>query len=198
MEPKNGEVSQNPQLLYYFHLEHDSDTIFDDFQNFPNVSTEGIKICSINAQATFIIPPLSEVLVPATLSEQFPTNIVGCVEPRHELTGRYNIIGAAELVTISEQHTIPIRLLNPTNQPIKIYCCTCLGHFSPAEADIATFELVRADVEAETKRDIPMATDTDTRNVLDVDDTELSQSSKFAFVLYYRNMTMFLPIIRNN
>ena len=125
------------QLL---HLEHGSAIMLDGFRNFLEVTTEGTKICSINAQAIFVIPPLSEILVPATLSAPFDTNTVGCVEPRHELTERYNIIGAAEIVTISEQNTIPIRLLNPTDQPITIYRCTRLGQFSPAEADIATFE----------------------------------------------------------
>ena len=155
------------QLL---HLEHDSDMMPDDFPNFP---TEGAKICSIHAQETFIIPPLSEVLIPATLSTIFNINTIGCVEPRHELTKRYNILGAAEIVTISDQNTIPIRLLNPTNQPVKIYRCTRLGQFSPAEANISTFELLQSDIEAESKREIPMATDKDARDMLDINNTEL-------------------------
>ena len=175
LECYNAKIDLGKQLL---HLEHDSDITFDDFSYFPDVSTEETKVCSINAQATFIIPPLSEVLVPATLSKQFAVHTVGCVEPRRALTERYNIIGAAELVKISDQNTIPIRLLNPTNQPIKIYRCTSLGQFLQAEADIATFELARSDLEAEAKREIPMATDTDTRNVLDVNDTDLSPDQR--------------------
>ena len=152
--------------------------MLDSFQNFPDVTTEETKVCSINTQATFVIPPLSEILVPATLSARFDANTVGCVEPRHELTERYNIIGAADIVTISEQNTIPIRLLNPTNQPIKIYRWTRLGQFLPAEADIATFELMRSDLEAEAKREIPMPTDMDTQHTLDIDDTELSPEQR--------------------
>lgn len=168
LEFYNAKIDLGQQLL---HLEHDSDVMFDGF---PNLSSEETKVCSIHGQETFIIPPLSEVLVPATLGNQFDTNTVGCVEPRHELTERYNILGAAEIVAISDQNTIPIRLLNPTNQPIKIYRRTRLGQFSPADADISTYELMQSDIETESKREIPMATDKDNRNMLHKSNTELS------------------------
>ena len=81
---------------------------------------------------------------------------------------------------------------------VKVYRSTRLGQFSPAEADIATFELMHSDLEAEAKREIPMATDTDTQNTPDIDDTELSLEQRSASVLCYRNIMMFLPIIHSN
>ena len=36
---------------------------------------------------------------------------------------------------------IPIRLVNPSAQPVKVFCETRLGDFSSVEDEIETFEL---------------------------------------------------------
>ena len=94
-------------------------------------------ICSIHAKLSFIVPP--EVLVPGELGEPRQLGEIGLVHPRDELPRRYNIMGAGQLVKTWEGNYIPVWLLNPTNQPIKIFRRTPLGEFTPMDPTIATY-----------------------------------------------------------
>ena len=68
-------------------------------------------------------------------------NVTGIIAPRSTLTEKYSVFGASELVRVSEDGTIPIRLINPSFQPVKIYRRTRLGDFEEVDSSIATFEL---------------------------------------------------------
>ena len=85
-----------------------------------NVDNKTPIVCFAIAQSSFILPPESETIVPAVLSEPHAPGLTGIVNPRAELPERYQIMGAAEIVTTSQTGTISIRLLNPTSQPVKI------------------------------------------------------------------------------
>ena len=91
---------------------------------------------------------------------------------------RYQIIGAAQLVKVSNNNSIPVRLLNPNSQPVHIYRRTKLAEISIVNPDIATYELVRSEVEAEANRDIPTAVDVEPRVPLDVGNTDLTQEKR--------------------
>lgn len=137
----------------------------------PNVS-------SIHAKASFIIPPNSEVLIPGELREPRDLGEVGLVQPRDELPHRYNIMGASQLVKTWEGNSIPVRLLNPSNQPVKIFCHTRLGEFTPVDPTIATYDLLQSDIEAEATREIPTAIDKNPRTPLNVDTSKLDDDQK--------------------
>ena len=85
-----------------------------------NIDNKTPIVCFATAQSSFILPPESETIVPAVLSEPHAPGLTGIVNPRAELPERYQIMGAAEIVTTSQTGTISIRLLNPTSQPVKI------------------------------------------------------------------------------
>lgn len=68
-----------------------------------------------------------------------------------------------------DDRTVPIRLLNPTNQPVKIYRRSRLGTHIVMGPTIATYELLKADMEAEATRDVPIAEDQEPRTPLNVD-----------------------------
>ena len=61
--------------------------------------------------------------------------------PRSNLPHRYSIFGAAEIVKVSKNGTIPIRLVNPSAQPVKVFRETRLGDFSSVGDEVETFEL---------------------------------------------------------
>ena len=130
--------------------------------------------CAVHAESSFIIPPQSEILVPGTLGSTRPVDSTGFIDTRAELAERYHILGAAQLVKVSNSQTVPIQLLNPTNQPVRIYRRTRLAQFSAADPEIATFDLAQADLEAEAGREVPTPLDTEPRVPLDVNDTNLS------------------------
>ena len=149
----------------------------------PNSSVEAAEateetVCGIHAQSSFIVPPNSEVLVPGDLALPHSEHDVGIVVPRVELTERYQIAGACELVRVSATNSVPIRLLNPTTQPVRIYRRTRLGQFSLVPSDIATFELLQAEQEAEKDKEVPTAVDTDPSSPLDINTEGLTDDQQ--------------------
>lgn len=63
----------------------------------------------------FLIPPQSEVAVPARLNSIPQTlNATGIIAPRSTLPEKYSVFGASELVRVSKDGTIPIRMINPS------------------------------------------------------------------------------------
>lgn len=65
----------------------------------------------------------------------------GIIAPRSTLHEKYSVFGASELVRVSEDGIVPIRIINPSFQPVKIYRRTRLGDFEEVDSAIATFEL---------------------------------------------------------
>ena len=88
------------------------------------------NICFVHAQASFVIPPNSQGLVPGELGSQRPLGEVGLVQSCDDLPSRYNILAATQLVKTWEGNSVPVRLLNPTEQPIKIFRRTRLGTYT--------------------------------------------------------------------
>ena len=91
-------------------------------------------VCTVHADFSFVIPPESEVVVPAVLNclTQIP-NATGLVAPRSTLPEKYSVLGASELVRVSDDGKIPIRMINPSAQPVKIYRRTKLGDFEQVD-----------------------------------------------------------------
>lgn len=113
-------------------------------------------ICSLHAQTSFIIPPHTEVLVAGELGDYYQVGETGFVLPWGDLPTRYyHILGAVQIVKTWEGNSIPVRLLNPTELPIKIFRCACLGTYIPEDPEINTYDLLVTDNEAEATCDIP-------------------------------------------
>ena len=49
------------------------------------------------------------------------TEIYGLVTPKSDLPHRYSVFGASELVKGSIDATIPVRMVNPSAQPVKFF-----------------------------------------------------------------------------
>ena len=69
------------------------------------------SVCFIHATETVILPPLYETIISAKLGLDTKELDDGIIEPWVELAERYKIIGASELVRLSEGNTVPMRLL---------------------------------------------------------------------------------------
>ena len=176
-------------------LQHDvSSSEQFDFTHMPDVSEP--TVCSIHATSSFILPPNSEVVVPGELGKNFQLGEVGLVNPRDELPHRYNIMGASQVVKTWERNSVPVRLLNPTDQPIKIFRRTRLGEFTPVDPTIATYDLLQSDIEAEATRDIPTALDKEPRTPLNVDRSKLSEEQQTkldALLVKYDDIFAYTP-----
>ena len=101
----------------------------------------------MHASRTFVIPPQSEILVPGRL-EDLPASVVsinGMLAPRTNLCHRYSVFGVSELVSVADDGTVPVRIVNPSSQPVKIYRRTRLANFEEVDQNIATFEITASD-----------------------------------------------------
>ena len=99
-------------------------------------------VSSVHADFSFTIPPHSEKIILGKLKDMLGTeDVCGIVIPRSDLPHHYSIFGAAEIVKVLGNGTIPIRLVNPSAQSVKIFHKTGLGDFSSVGNEVETFEL---------------------------------------------------------
>ena len=148
-----------------------------------------------HAHSSFLLPPESETVVPATV-EGIQPGSTGLVHPNPDLPNRYGIIAATALVKVTADGTVPIRLLNPASQPVFLYRRTTLGTFTPTDSTIATFELGQADAAAEAARDVPTATDSDTQPWPNLENSSLDapQTDRLRqLLLSYKDVFAFTP-----
>ena len=101
-------------------------------------------VCSVHADTAFTIPPQSEIIVLGRLNAELPLKktVCGLVVPRDDLPHRYSIFGASELVKVTEDGTLPVRMVNPSARPVKIFRKTRLGDFESVDDRIETFQLI--------------------------------------------------------
>ena len=69
------------------------------------------------------------------------SEIYRLVTPKSDLPHRYSVFGVSELVKVSSDATIPVRMVNPSAQPVKIFRRTKLADFERVDNDVATFEI---------------------------------------------------------
>ena len=109
---------------------------------------------SVHAADTFIIPTNSECVIPASFKEHGLAETIGLVEPNATLASRFNVCGAAALVTVSPSGLIPFRLINPTVKPVKIYRYTTLGVFSQ-QPDVSSVMSLEVDESLSMSDSVP-------------------------------------------
>ncbi|XP_044182738.1 uncharacterized protein LOC122963370 [Acropora millepora] len=132
---------------------------------------------TVHAHATYILPPLTESVIPVYPKRLLATGTTGLIEPSSKLLTRYQIGGATQLVSLSEENTFPFRLLNPTSRPITIYRCSTLGSFTPAASEMSVITTEdNSDASAPSKCDPSDKNETDVP--LDLSDSTLTPPEK--------------------
>ena len=88
----------------------------------------------------------------------------------------------SELVKVTKDGTLPVRMINPSTRPVKIFCKTRLGDFESIEDRIETFQLSEAPEEStysfKTREKHPQA---DFSEFPDLSDSVLSEADKIKF-----------------
>ena len=114
-------------------------------------------VLSVHADNSFTIPAHSEVVVAGRLSSMpkgvntSASEIYGLVMPKSDLPHRYSVFGASELVKVSSDATIPVRMVNPSAQPVKIFRRTKLADFERVDNDLATFEIGKNSISSDAQ-----------------------------------------------
>ena len=115
-------------------------------------------ILSVHADNSFTIPAQSEVVVVGRLSSMpkgvntSASEIYGLVTPKSDLPHSYSVFGSSELVKVSSDVTIPVRMVNPSAQPVKIFRRTKLADFERVDNDLATFEIGKNSPSSDAQR----------------------------------------------
>ena len=92
-------------------------------------------LVAVVAPTTYVIPPKSEAVLPAKMKGETLPGAIGLIESIPQLAERYQLQEAAALVKISDDQTVPFRLINPTSRPVTLYKGATLGTFSEANKD---------------------------------------------------------------
>ena len=92
-------------------------------------------LAAVIAPTTYVIPSRSEVVVPAQVTGNTFPGVIGLIESVPRLVERYQLQGAAALVKIADDQTVPFRLINPTSRPVTLRKGATLGTFSEADGD---------------------------------------------------------------
>ena len=145
---------------------------------------------TVHAYATFILPPLSESVIPVYPKTALTIGSTGLIEASARLAARYHVCGASQLVSLSEDHTFPFRILNPTDKPITIYRCSNLGTYTPSGASMCVIAT------ADTPQSPDVVSDSTQTVPLDLSDTPLDESQQAQFrslVQEYRDIFALSP-----
>ena len=140
---------------------------------------------TVHAKATFILPPLSESVLPVYSKTALPVGSTGLIEPNSKLAERYHVCGASQLVSLSEHHAFPFRVLNPTTQPVTIYRCSTMGTYTPSAASMSVIAT------ADTSMPPPPVSNPSQRVPLDLSSTPLTEVQQ-ASGLSLQNIVTFL------
>ena len=97
--------------------------------------------CPVRVLYNCVIPASSEAVIPAYLDQTYTPGDVGFVEASPRLIEQYQLQGAASLVTVSADHTVPFRFINPTRKPVTLYRGATLGTFSQTDESLQVFSL---------------------------------------------------------
>ena len=120
---------------------------FKDVQLDDVVNPHETFISLAHTSRTFVMPPQSEILVPGRLDD-LPASvgsINAMLAQRTNLCHRYSVFGDSELVSVADDGTVPVRIVNSSSQPVKIYRRTRLANFEDVDQNIATFEIAASD-----------------------------------------------------
>ncbi len=77
------------------------------------------SVCRVRVKETVIIPPSSETIIPAQLSDTLETS-EGLILPKPQFVDKFEVLVASSVVN-TRNETVPLRLLNPSPNSITLY-----------------------------------------------------------------------------
>ncbi|XP_074653629.1 uncharacterized protein LOC141907784 [Tubulanus polymorphus] len=97
------------------------------------------RVC---VQESEIIPPFTEVIIPAKVMKNVQNGTECLIEPNTRLH-KTNLVGAKVIALVQDQ-TVPFRICNPTVKAIRLYKNTTLGHLSTVPFNV-TNDIVKTE-----------------------------------------------------
>ena len=92
-------------------------------------------VLAVIAQATYVIPPLSETIISAKIKGNASPGTIRLIESAPRLIEHYHLQRAAALVKVTDNEAVPFCLINPTRLLVTLRKGATLGTFSEADGD---------------------------------------------------------------
>ena len=86
-----------------------------------NYDNQPKSITKVKVIETIQIPPFSETVVLAAVHDSTLLHWEGLFDASPLLPSKYSFFAARGLVQVSDNQTVPVRLLNPNPTPVKVY-----------------------------------------------------------------------------
>lgn len=117
---------------------------FDKFVTFRGQS----KCTKVRCRSSFSVPPNSELFVRGKVSKNKMIGLPGVCSV-HNLFLRRGLLLVKSVVTISTNGTVPLKILNPGDEPVFVNKGSILAHFKPLDNSfhIQTIDLDKSPVE---------------------------------------------------
>ena len=148
---------------------------------------------TVHTLATYILPPMSESVIPVYPKTSLSLAFTGLIEPNPNIAERYHVCGASQLVSFSEDRTFPFRVLNPTEKPVTIYRCTTMGTFTPATASMSDIAAADPPEHQSSIESAPAEGETAPLNLSDTTLDEQQQAQLKSLVSEYRDILALKP-----
>ena len=88
-------------------------------------------VCRVRIMESVIIPAASEMVIPGKLTE-IMNEPVGLIEPKPEFMAKYELMVAHAVIQTTKKE-IPVRLLNPSSDSVKLYAGTIVAYCEPVD-----------------------------------------------------------------
>ena len=157
-----AEIEGNGILGYDFLSQHDcclnlrkGELLFGEFPSSPYDDDEfdQVKCCRIATNLDMVLPPESEVLIPAHFVDKPSLLNCGVVEPTFEFDEKYDEVLMAKSVVDTNAEDVVIRVLNPSDEVQRIYKNMIIATCEPiSESEI--FPVTYADENDETNENV--------------------------------------------
>ena len=120
------------------------------------------------------IPPSSKVVLPVGVDADISPGTIGLLETSTHLMERYQLKGAAALVTTTADRTVPYRLINPTCKPVTLFKGANLGTSTSTDKDLQVFSLDTEPPKPDQLKD----TTSDEHVPLDLSESDMTEEQK--------------------
>ena len=171
-------LSGNPPLPL-----HNTSPVLENASSITNPVT-------VHAYATYILPPLSESVIPVYPKTALEVGSTDLTEPSSKLAERYHVCCASQVVSLPEDLTFPFRVLNPTNKPVTIYRCSTMGTYTPSAASMSVIATAE---KSHSPTSISDSTQTVPIDLSDTDLTDTQQAQLKSLIAEYRDIFALSP-----
>ena len=160
---------QNFQL----HLNPPPQPVYDGPASTSFISTS--NSLQVQDQLT-VLPPRTETIFPVLCS--FSPGSIGLISPHPQLITKYRLMAGDILYTVSENQTLPFRILNPHPFPVLLHSKTTLGTTN-CSVEISSIQIVELIVSNSQPSSFPQNTWGPQYN-FDLTDSALNDDEKYA------------------